>query len=133
MPMTLEAAETIIEGAIKKAEELGIKISTVVLDEYGHLIALRRMDGCRKASWEVAKAKAMTSANFHRPSEALAQAPFFSAGPVIAGKQIATLPGGLPVHDGDKVIGGVASGGGTGEEDAECTKAGLEYLKAKQG
>jgi uncharacterized protein GlcG (DUF336 family) len=133
MPMTLEMAETIIEGAINKADELGIKISTVVVDQYGHLVALRRMDGCRKASWEVARAKALTSANFHRPSDALAQAPFFSAGPVIAGKQIATLPGGFPVHEGERVIGGVASGGGTGEQDAECTQAGIEYLKAKLG
>jgi uncharacterized protein GlcG (DUF336 family) len=132
MPMTLATAETLIEGAFNKAREIGIAISTVVVDEYGHLVAVRRMDGCRNASWEVARAKALTAANFHRPSDALAQAPFFSSGPVIAGKQIATLPGGHPVLDGDKVIGGVASGGGSGEQDDECTKAALEHLKARQ-
>ena len=132
MSMTLAKAERLIEGGIEKARELGIAVSVVVVDEYGHLVAMRRMDGCRTASWEVARAKALTAANFHRPSEDLRQSAFFSSGPVIAGKLIATLPGGYPVREDGAVIGGVAAGGGSGEQDAECSQAALKHFEAKQ-
>lgn len=130
MALTLEKAERIIAGAFRKANELGIAISVAVVDANGHLVALRRMDGCRQISPEMALRKAFTAAAFQRDTEALRQVPFFASGPVVAGKMIVALPGGLPIREGEQVIGGVGAGGGTGEQDAECARAGLDYLRA---
>ena len=46
--ITLQEAETIIDGAKTKIEELGVKMSVSVTDARGDLIAMIRTDG---ASW----------------------------------------------------------------------------------
>ena len=48
--ITLHEAETIIEGAKIKIQELGVKMSVSVTDSRGDLIAMIRTDG---ASWRL--------------------------------------------------------------------------------
>lgn len=45
-----------------------------------------------------------------------------------SGGKITTLKGGIPVIVDGQVIGGVGVGGGTGEQDAEVAKAGIQSL-----
>lgn len=128
MALTLEQAEKMIEGARRKAEELGIAVSIAVVDAAGHLIALRRMDGARVTTPDMAQGKAFAAAIVQRPSAELMQMPFYSSGPEVAGGRIVPFPGGIPIREGDQIIGGIGVGGGTGEQDVQCAQAGLAQL-----
>ena len=69
--ITLLEAETIIEGAKAKIQELGVKMSVSVTDSRGDLIAMIRTDG---ASWRtpfISRGKAVASACFGEPPHAL--------------------------------------------------------------
>jgi glc operon protein GlcG len=130
MALTLEKAEIMIKGAIAKAKELGIIISVVVVDAGGHPIAISRMDGARFLSADISRGKAFTAAAFQRESGSLGGVPFFASGPQVGGGMIVALPGGIPIREGDEVVGAIGCGGGTGEQDVECAKAGIEALMA---
>ena len=45
MSLTLAESNRVVQGAIAKAEELGIKINVAVCDAGGRLVAFNRMDG----------------------------------------------------------------------------------------
>jgi uncharacterized protein GlcG (DUF336 family) len=80
---------------------------------------------------KAALAKAVAAANFGRPTKEMAElhakSPFFwgTVSSVIPG-QILTSNGGVPIRNGERVIGGV--GGGIAEQDHECAAAGAEAL-----
>ncbi len=48
--ITLEEAKKATTAAEKKAVELGIEVSTAVVDEHGVLVTFSRMDGAIKIS-----------------------------------------------------------------------------------
>jgi uncharacterized protein GlcG (DUF336 family) len=59
MPLTLVQASTIVDKALEKGRELGLKPLTVaVLDAGGHLTALKREDGSSLLRPEIASGKA---------------------------------------------------------------------------
>ncbi len=58
MALALAEAERIIDGAQRKAAELGTAVTVVVVDAGGHLVALRRMDGAGDPTVEIARDKA---------------------------------------------------------------------------
>lgn len=128
MALTLEQAEKIVQGARRKAEEVGVNISVAVVDAGGHLVALSRMDGARLHTPDMARGKAFAAATLQRPSGELAQNAFYVAGPQVAGGLIVPLPGGVPIRQGEQVIGAVGVGGGA-EHDVPCAEAGLAALQ----
>ena len=130
MALTLEKSEIVIKAAIAKAKELGIIISAVVVDAGGHPIAVSRMDGARFLSADISRGKAFTAAAFQRDSGQLGGVPFFASGPQVGGGMIVALPGGVPIREGDQVVGAIGCGGGTGEQDVECSQAGIAALMA---
>ena len=72
MTLTLEEANRILDGALRKAAELNIKISAAVCDAGGRVVALQRMDGAIWASAYGCQGKAVASAAFGRPSGEMA-------------------------------------------------------------
>jgi uncharacterized protein GlcG (DUF336 family) len=128
--LTLDKAEMIVKGAIAKAKELGIIVSVVVVDAGGHPIAISRMDGARFLSADISRGKAFTAAAFQRESAQLSGSPFFASAPQVGGGMIVALPGGIPIREGDEVVGAVGVGGGTGEQDVECAQAGIAAMMA---
>lgn len=135
--LTLEGAQLAIKGAKAKAEEMGLKMNIAVVDDGGHLVAFARMNGARAGSGYTAMAKAVTSATFRRPSGPIKHgdgAPDLllnlslqnaaSAG----GGTFSGLYGGVPIEVEGQIIGAVGCGGGTGEQDAECSRAGIAKL-----
>ena len=128
MAISLQKALRLIEATHGKAAELGITVTTAVVDEGGHLVALGRMDGARWHTPHIAQGKAFTVAAFQRPGEQLeriADMSFFRAlqtrmgGLIIAGK------GAMPILEDGKVVGGIGVSGGSGEQDQECIEAAL--------
>lgn len=132
MPLSLDQSLKIIQGANQKATELGVRVTIAVVDAGGRLIALQRMDGAAFPTTEIAPGKAFTAASFGAESAQLAermgQVPFFASGPQLAGGRMTLLPGGIPIREGNQVVGAVGVAGATGEQDVECARAGLAGL-----
>lgn len=132
--ITLEKAQKALEASEAKAKELGTTITTAIVDEYGIIIALSRMDGTLVVSPMFALHKAYTSATLHLPSGDIAGyagegKPYFGVHAAFGG-QFLLIAGGLPVKKGEKFIGGVGVGGSLDvSQDLECAKAALKALE----
>ena len=110
-------------------------MNIAVVDDGGHLLAFARMDGARPASVATATTKAVTAATYRQADR---PAP---AGPEpdvllnlslqnASGGKITTLLGGVPIVVDGQVIGALGVGGGTGEQDAEVARAGVDAFLA---
>lgn len=125
----LASAEKAIESAVAAAEELGVLVTVAVVDNGGHLVALKRMDGCPFPSAEVATAKAWTAAAYSRPTKIIED--IFgnhsgftaSASNLFAGK-FSARQGGLPLPNG----GAIGISGGAPEQDEQIAQAGVDAV-----
>ena len=59
--LSIEDARTLIEGARKKADEIGVPMCIAITDDSGNLIAFERMNGGKAHSIHVATDKAFTA------------------------------------------------------------------------
>jgi glc operon protein GlcG len=138
--LNLAGAETILEAAKKKAAAMGLRCNIAIVDDGGHLLSFARMDGARPASGATALTKAVSAATFRQESGPLpAGTPdlLLSVGlqhaALASGGKITVLKGGVPVVVDGQVIGAVGVGGGSGEQDVEVAKAGIQALLAGIG
>jgi len=135
--LTLAGARTMIAAAEVKAEALHLKVNIAVVDDGGHLLAFERMDGARPASGYTAITKAASAATFRQPTgplptgttnpDPLLNLSLQNAAGASGGK-ITSLLGGIPVVVDGQTIGAVGVGGGTGEQDAQVARAGIQAL-----
>jgi glc operon protein GlcG len=131
--LNLAGAEAVLEAAKKKAAALGLKCNVAVVDDGGHMLAFARMDGARPASAATALSKAVSAATFRQETGPL---PAKGEPDVLlslsiqnaSGGKITALKGGVPIVIDGQVVGAVGVGGGTGEQDAEVAKAGIQAL-----
>src|SRR5215472_14669934 len=66
--LSLAEANIVLDAAQKKAEELGIPEVLCVADVAGYPIALRRLDGGKVTSVQIAMNKAFTAAGHRKPT-----------------------------------------------------------------
>ena len=131
MALTLAEANRVVEGAIAAATEMGIKINVAVVDAGGRLLAFNRMDGAIWAGSYGSQGKAVASVAFGRSSAELQER---ADTPIIRGIMAAEgghgIPsqGGLPIIRDGVVEGAVGVGGGTGQQDEDCSAAGIASL-----
>lgn len=134
MPLSLEEAQTVIAGAHEHAVQLGVRVTVAVVDEGGLLLALGRMDGAPPLSSQIAEAKAVGAALWHREGDALTQVhearPAFFA-QVDRMVRLPMIPGlgSLLVRRGDAVLGAVGVSGAAPDQDRDCARAGLDSLR----
>ncbi len=133
--ITLAKAKKALEAAEKKARELGVAITTVIVDDHGSMICVSRMDGAIPISPRFAYEKAFTSASLGMPSESLAAyakegKPYFGITDILGG-ELTTIAGGLPVKINGKLVGGVGVGGSYDvKQDAECAQEAVKVLES---
>jgi uncharacterized protein GlcG (DUF336 family) len=130
--MTLEMAETAVKAAQAKARALRAPMTVTVVDESGRLVLSARGDGTGFFSTETSRAKAMAAASFKKRTaelaELVAKGGFWSIVPTVLQGQILPTLGGSPIMRGGRVVGAIGCGGGTGEQDQECSDAGAAAL-----
>ena len=138
MSLSLEQAKKIVARATVKAKELGVKNSYAILDEWGHLMLLERMDGAAWITSEIAVGKAYTAVAFRLIGERFTDTEeigrYFSNTPsFLTGLAVSThgkiigRGGGIPILIDGKVVGGLGISGGKAEQDHACAKAGLDF------
>jgi uncharacterized protein GlcG (DUF336 family) len=130
--LTLELAQDWIRKACAKATQLGVKVSVVVVDAGGNVVAVGRMDGANILSPDIAKAKAFTAAAFKVNSKDIAERmkdrPVAAVGLTQAsGNRVVLLAGGVVAKSGDEILGAVGVSGATSDQDHEC---GMEAVSA---
>lgn len=131
MALTLADANRILQGAIAKAQELNIKISVAVCDAGGRLMAFNRMDGAIWGSVYGCQGKAIASAAFARDSGQLAEradTPIIRGIAAAEGGHMIPSQGAVPIIRGGMVEGACGVGGGTGQQDEDCARAGVAKL-----
>ena len=134
MTLSLADANRIAEGAMEKATEINIRISVALVDPGGRLILLKRMDGGIWAANWGCQAKAIGAAAFGTPPTELDESArsllLESVKGMGGGHMVMPTPStaGLPIYRDDVIIGAIGVGGGSGEEDRQCSIAGIERL-----
>lgn len=122
-----------IEASEAKAKQLGIAVSTAIVDQYGDLVAFSRMEGAIKISPKFAIAKAYTAGTIGMATADMAgfagEGKPYQGMTDLFGGELTVIAGGLPIKDGEKLVGGVGVGGSADvSQDVECAKAALAAL-----
>ena len=131
MSLTLAEANRVVQGAITKAEELGIKINVAVCDAGGRLVAFNRMDGAIWGGAFGSQGKAIASAAFGRTSGALqerADTPIIRGIIAAEGGHGIASQGAVPIIRSGVVEGACGIGGGSSQEDEDCAAAGVATI-----
>jgi uncharacterized protein GlcG (DUF336 family) len=136
MSISLSQAETVVEGALAKARELGLPpVSVAVLDAGGYLKAMQREDGvaflratvCQAKAWGALALGASSRHFAERYAGDALQRGFISAMGGGPRERVVPLPGGVLIRDGGgKLLGAVGVAGAASEDDEACAIAGIE-------
>ncbi len=131
MSIKLDVANRMVQAAIAKAEELGIKVTVAVCDAGGRLVALNRMDGAIWAAVFVSQGKAAGAAAFNRPTSLLepqAESPALKSIIAAIGQNIILRQGGVPLILDGMVVAACGVGGGSSQQDEECAQAAVDAV-----
>lgn len=130
--ITLNQAKTIIEAALAKGAELGLKpLTVVVLDPGGHAIASQRQDGASTLRPQIATAKASGALalgiSSRKIGDMAAERPVFvgSLGPISAHGVVPAAGGVIVVDASGAPLGAVGITGDTSDNDEACALAGI--------
>lgn len=132
--LTLDLAKEIAYAVEKKAQEMGKKVVTAVLDNGANLMLLHSMDDAYIASSQIAQDKAYTAVSLKMPTHIALKE---SRGGALDGlvptdnNRLMLLGGGSPLIINNKVVGGVGVSGGTAEEDIFFAEFGATYLERR--
>ena len=107
------AAKKIAAGAVAECQKNGWNVAVAVVDNHGFLVYFERMNNTQTASVDIAVGKAKAAATYRRTTRV------FMEGINKGSPATATLPGVFASP------GGVGVSGVTGDQDEQCSKAGL--------
>jgi glc operon protein GlcG len=136
--LTLDIARKLIDAGIAEAAEQGLKLSLVVLDAGGHVVAVARMDGAPWITPEVATGKAWTAAAWRTPSAAQGDKmkdlhAFSSAISAATHGRFTPQVGGLPIEIDGAAAGAMGASGATGQEDEAVVRAAIDKVIGSGG
>jgi uncharacterized protein GlcG (DUF336 family) len=133
--INLLQSDQLIDAALARGRDLGLPPLTVaVLDIAGRLVALKREDHSSLLRPEIAQAKAFGSLAMGMGSRGLAKRAethpsFIHSMTVLAGGQLAPVPGGVLILDGSQtLLGAVGVSGALPDQDEDCALAGIAEL-----
>ena len=132
MSITYKQAAKALQAATEKANSINIPVSIAVVDTGGHLVAFARLDSVYGVI-DFAVKKAKTAVMFGVDSDVMgtiiAGAEIHGYGMLNSNKGLLTLAGGVVIKDAEgKIIGAIASSGGTPEQDKEIAGAGAAVI-----
>ncbi|MCC6534669.1 MAG: heme-binding protein [Burkholderiales bacterium] len=136
--LTLKQAEVIIDQAIEKARQMKLPaLAVVVLDDSGHIKAVKREDGASMFRVDIGQAKAWGSVAMGCSSRALANRAkqnqnFFLSLAATSGGRFLPQQGGVLIRDAaGTILGAVGISGASGDQDELCAAFGVEQAGFK--
>src|SRR5260221_14704843 len=133
---TLAEANLMLDAAQAKAEALGVPEVVCVADQAGYPIALRRLDGGKVTSVQIAINKAFTAAGHRKPTDSYKNAlPGEEAFGIFTqhGGRFTVFVGGYPIFVDGQCVGAIAASGGNADQDAAVCEAGIAALRQHLG
>jgi uncharacterized protein GlcG (DUF336 family) len=126
----LAKAKELAAAAEAEAAKRHWKMAITIVDPSGELVYFEKMDDTQFASIQIAQAKARTAARFRRPTSAFYDA-IETGHPSVAvtDPTLVGIPGGMPLVENGKLIGGIGCSGGASVQDAVICKAGVDKLQ----
>ena len=135
LKLNWEGTNRVLQAAVRKAQEMGIPMSIAVVDEGTHLLGFARTDEGKPHNIRIAHVKARAAASNRLPTGKISSSGkpvddhMAIALPLAAGTDMyLTFKGGLPITIEGHCVGGVGVSGGTGDQDAEVARAGIDAL-----
>ncbi|MGE0799088.1 MAG: heme-binding protein [Lautropia sp.] len=124
MSITLKQAIAFVDRGICRAQALDLRLSFVVLDAFGQLVQLDRMDGASLMSPDIAEAKALTALNFMTSTREVAEMDRSTLDAIAATVAFRVMPvaGGIPLYAGEQLIGAIGVSGATPPEEDEVAR-----------
>ncbi len=132
MNISYNEASKALNAAIEKAKSLNIPVSIAVVDAGGHLVSFARLDSVYGVI-DFAVKKARTAVMFGVDSEIMGTivsgADIHGYGMLHSNDGLLTIAGGAVIKNKEgKIIGSIASSGGSPEQDKEIASAGAVAL-----
>src|SRR5687767_11065003 len=129
--ISLEQAQAALMAAVAKSDEIGTKMDIAIVDVGGNLKAFCRQDGAWLGSIDISQRKARTARYFDMNTGdigGLSQpgGPLYNIEHSNGG--LITFPGGIPIKDGDTVIGAIGVSGSSVEDDHTVAQAGADAV-----
>ena len=122
-------AHEMVGSAIQLATEMSVEVCAVVCDPRGHLVAFSRTDNVMVPAIQYAMDIAWTAANFSISTIGLYERVSVKP-PVAMGfanrDRVLFFPGGLPIFEGDKCIGGLGISGAKDQDDIDIATTTIE-------
>jgi uncharacterized protein GlcG (DUF336 family) len=119
------AAKKIAAGAVAECQKNGWNVAVAVVDNHGFLVYFERMNNTQTASVDIAIGKAKAAATYRRTTRVFMEGINKGSPATATLPGVFASPGGIPIMADGKVTGGVGVSGVTGDQDEQCSKAGL--------
>ncbi|MDE1142945.1 MAG: heme-binding protein [Paraburkholderia tropica] len=126
--LTEEDVTKVADAAAAHARANEWNVTIAIVDDGGHLLFLRRLDGAPPISAEMAPGKARTAALGRRESRLYEEAIRQGRTAFLSAPLTAMLEGGVPIVVNGDVIGAVGVSGVKSDQDAEIARAGIAAL-----
>ena len=118
-------AKKIAAAVIAECQKNSWNVAVAVVDTHGALVYFERMDNTQIASMDIAIGKAKAAATYRRPTRVFAEVINKGSPATATLPGVFASPGGVPIMVGGKVTGAVGVSGVTGDQDEQCSKAGI--------
>jgi glc operon protein GlcG len=129
-PISLDMAKKAMAAAEAEAVKNNWGVAIAIVDSGANLVMMMRLENAQLSGPRIAEAKAMTSAEFRRPTKTFEDA---VAGGGI-GLRVLTFgasvaEGGVPIVSDGKIVGAIGVSGVASHQDAQIAQAGADAIK----
>lgn len=126
--LTDEDVIRVADAAVAHARSNEWNVTIAIVDDGGHLLYLRRLDGAAPVTAEIAVAKARTASLGRRESKVYEDVIKQGRTAFLSAPLTGMLEGGVPVLVNGDVIGAVGVSGVKSDQDAAIARAGIAAL-----
>ena len=124
-PISLTAAQALVERALAAARTAGHRMAVAVVEPNGELVAFGRMDDTQYGSILVAQRKASTAARYRQTTAVMEERTLAGRTVTLANDDVLPIAGGVPIVIEGRIVGAIGVSGASAAEDAAIAAAAL--------